>query len=347
MSGGVVSPTVLADLGLAVPVIAAPMAGGPTTPELVVAAAQAGGLGFLAGGYLSAAALADQIAAVRSRTSTFGVNLFAPNPVPVDRGAYVRYRDQVRIDAERFGATVPESPIEDDDSWRDKIDLLVDRPVPVVSCTFGLPDAAVLAALRRVGSVVVQTVTSADEAVQAAEAGVDVLAVQASAAGGHSGTFTPGRIPQALPLPDLLAEIDKVVDLPTIAAGGIVEPGQVAAAIAGGAQAVMVGTVLLLAPESGTSHAYRAALRSERGDPVVTMAFTGRPARALPNAFLETHHAGAPLGYPAVHHLTRPMRKAAAAAGDPEYVNVWAGTGYRSATPRPAAQIMGDLAAEL
>jgi nitronate monooxygenase len=322
----------LADLGLAIPVLAAPMAGGPSTPELVVAAAAAGGLGFLAGGYKSAEALAGQIAAVRRATSTFGVNLFAPNPVPVDPAAYARYRDAVRADAERFGAALVEEPVEDDDVWRDKIDLLLADPAPVVSFTFGIPDKSTVAALRTAGSILVQTVTSTAEAVRASDAGVDLLAVQAAAAGGHSGTLTPDRPPPATPLRELLAEINQAVGLPTVAAGGLADAAAVAAAVHGGAEAVLVGTALLLAPESGTSAVHRSALHDpERGDTVVTRAFTGRPARALPNTFLTHHTAHAPLGYPALHHLTSPMRKAAAAAGDPEYVNLWAGTGHRAA----------------
>jgi NAD(P)H-dependent flavin oxidoreductase YrpB (nitropropane dioxygenase family) len=265
------------------------MAGGPTTPELVVAAAAAGGLGFLAGGYKSAEALAGQIAEVRRATATFGVNLFAPNPAPVDPTEYARYRDAVRADAERFGAAVAEEPVEDDDGWRDKIDLLLADPAPVVSFTFGIPDTAALAALRKAGSLLVQTVTSGAEAVRAAEAGIDLLAVQAAVAGGHSGTLTPERPPPAAPLRELLAEIKTVV----------------------------------------------------------TRAFTGRPARALPNTFLTKHTAHAPLGYPAVHHLTSPMRKAAAAAGNAEYVNLWAGTGHRAVAERAAAEILHSLAAEI
>jgi nitronate monooxygenase len=330
------------------PVFAAPMAGGPTTPELVVAAAAAGGLGFLAGGYKSAEALAGQIAEVRRANATFGVNLFAPNPVPVDPTEYARYRDAVRADAERFGAAVAEEPVEDDDGWRDKIDLLLADPAPVVSFTFGIPDADALAALRKAGSLLVQTVTSGAEAVRAAEAGIDLLAVQAAVAGGHSGTLTPERPPPAAPLRELLAEINKTIGLPTIAAGGLADAAAVAAALHGGAEAVMVGTALLLTPESGTSAVHRAALLDpDRGDTVVTRAFTGRPARALPNTFLTKHTAHAPLGYPAVHHLTSPMRKAAAAAGDAEYVNLWAGTSHRAVVERAAAEILRSLAAEI
>jgi nitronate monooxygenase len=109
----------------------------------------------------------------------------------------------------------------------------------------------------------------------------------------------------------------------------------------------MVGTALLLSPESGASAAHRSALSSVDHDTVVTRAFTGRPVRALPNAFLNAHGTAAPLGYPALHHLTRPMRKAAAVAGNCEYVNLWAGAGYRSAAPKPAREVMCDLTAAL
>jgi NAD(P)H-dependent flavin oxidoreductase YrpB (nitropropane dioxygenase family) len=125
-----------------------------------------------------------------------------------------------------------------------------------------------------------------------------------------------------------------------------VRPGQVAEALAAGAEAVAVGTALLLAPEAGTSTAVRAALTgSGRGDTRLTRSFTGRPARGVPNDFMARYDDLAPLGYPALHHLTRPIRRAAAALGDPELVNVWAGAGYREVTERPAAEILSALSA--
>ena len=239
----------IADLGLAMPLVAAPMAGGPTTPALVIAAAKAGGVGFLAGGYQSGQSLHTQIDAVRAETSTFGVNLFVPNPLPVDRAAYSLYREQLCADAEHLRAVLPEQPLEDDDAWQDKIDLLLDLSVPLISFTFGIPDARSLSALRKGGSVLVQTVTSADEARRAAAAGVAALVVQGPAAGGHSGTLTPTRALPVTPLPELLLEIRHAVHIPTIAAGGIVAPEHVAVAIRRGADAVAVGTALLLSPE--------------------------------------------------------------------------------------------------
>jgi nitronate monooxygenase len=331
---------------LTLPVLAAPMAGGPTTPELVVAAARAGGLGFLAAGYRTPEALADQIAEVRRATGTFGVNLFAGPGVPVDPDAYRRYRESIRADAERFGADVPEEPREDDDDWDAKLDLLVADPVPLVSFTFGLPTATEVARLRRAGTLTAQTVTSPEEARAAAELGVDLLVVQGPAAGGHSGTLTPGTIPADRPLPDLVAAVAAVTDKPLVAAGAVSTADDVARARHAGAVAVAVGTALLLAPEAGTSRAHRAALLGpDRGATVMTRAFSGRPARAIRNRFLDEHQHEAPAGYPAIHHLTSPMRRAAAAAGDPEHVNLWAGTGYRSVRERPAGETLAGLAA--
>jgi NAD(P)H-dependent flavin oxidoreductase YrpB (nitropropane dioxygenase family) len=337
------------ELGITMPVLAAPMAGGPTTPELAIAATRAGGLGFLAGGYKTAGALAEQIAAVRSSGVSFGVNLFAPNPVPVDPAAFGDYAKAIADEGKQYEVDLLEVPItEDDDHWRDKIDLLLADPVPVASFTFGIPAPSVIAALRSAGTLVVQTVTSADEARQAAEAGADVLAVQASAAGGHSGTLTPGHIPPAVPLIELLAQVRGAVSLPLAAAGGLATPDGVAEVLHSGADAVMVGTVLLRADEAGTSAPYRAALADPfRDRTLVTRAFTGRPARALRNLFTDRYSDIAPAGYPAVHYLTSPMRKAAAAGGDPERINLWAGTGYRHATAEPAGQILTRLASKL
>jgi len=338
----------LDQLGATLPVLAAPMAGGPTTPALVLAAADAGSLGFLAAGYQGPAALAEQVAAVSARTSVYGVNLFAPHPVPVDPDAFVAYRDALRPLADSLGVDLPAQPVEDDDHWHAKVDLLVATAPAVVSFTFGLPTPASMGALRRAGCLLAQTVTTADEARQAVEAGLDALVVQAPSAGGHSGTFTPDRPLRDRPLPDLVAEVRAATSLPLVAAGGVARAEHVAAARRTGADAVAVGTALLLAPEAGTSGANRSALtQAWRGDTRLTRAFTGRPARGLPNAFMARYDDLAPLGYPALHHLTSPIRRAAAALGDPEQVNVWAGTGYRQATDRPAAEILADLAAGL
>jgi nitronate monooxygenase len=335
----------LAGLGVTAPVLAAPMAGGPTTAALVTAAAQRGGLGFLAGGYKTAEQLRAQIAEVRAVTPVFGVNLFAPNPLAVDPAEYHRYAAALRPLAERYGAELPPEPVEDDDYWAQKLDLLRRDPVPVVSFTFAIPPAQVIAALRSQGSVVVATVTNAAEARAATDAGIDMLAVQGWAAGGHSATLTPRRFPEPVATTVLVATIREASRLPVIAAGGLATPAQVADVIHAGAQAVMVGTALLRTSESGASAVHQAAVADRsRGETVLTRSFTGRPARAIPNRFIGQYDALAPSGYPALHHLTSPIRKAAAAAGDLEAVHLWAGTGYQQATTGAAADVLAALA---
>lgn len=343
----------LAGLGITLPVLAAPMAGGPTTVALVKAAANAGGMGFLAGGYKTAGQLDEQIAEVsrsapQERAALFGVNLFAPNPQAVDRAEYRRYADALRPLAERFGVSLPPDPVEDDDHWDAKIDVLRQHPVPVVSFTFGIPPQQVIDSLRAQGTLVVQTITNVAEARAAADAGVDMLAVQGYAAGGHSATLTPRQIPDPIALPALVAMVQDATRLPVIAAGGLATPLQVAAVADSGAVAVMTGTLLLRTAESGASPVHQAAIADRsRRETVLTRCFTGRPARALRNRFIDLYGATAPSGYPAVHHLTSAIRKGAATAGDPEFVHLWAGAGYQHATTDTAADVLRGLASTL
>jgi nitronate monooxygenase len=335
----------LAGLGVELPVLAAPMAGGPGSAALVAAAARAGSLGFVAGGYKQPEMLAAELAEMRAAGVPFAVNLFAPNPLPVDRDEFRRYADSLRGEADRFGLMLDgEHPQEDDDWWSEKLGLLLAEPPPLVSFTFGIPPRKDLEALREAGSLLVQTVTSPAEALAAAEAGVDALAVQSIDAGGHWGTLTPREPPAALSLPELIGAVAAQSSLPVIASGGIATPGEVSAALLAGARAVMVGTALLLADEAATVAAHRRALRDPaRTETVVTRAFTGRPARGLRNGFIERHSSQAPLGYPAIHHLTSPLRRAAAAAGEPELLHLWAGTGFRQVSERPAGEILREL----
>lgn len=335
----------LTGLGLTIPLIAAPMAGGATTPAMVIAAARAGGLGFLAAGYKSPQVLESEIAAVRDASIAFGVNIFVPNAVPITDDAYRRYAGALKTEADRFGLTLPAHPVDDDDAFGAKIEVLLSNPAPVVSFTFGLPGDDVIKALQKSGSVVIQTVTTLPEAELASAAGVDMLAVQASAAGGHSGTFTPDRMPAPLPIGDLIAQISSGVRLPLVAAGGLATPEAVAGVLDAGAVAAAVGTVLLRADESGASATHKAALIDpSRAETTLTRAFTGRPARGLRNGFIDRFEPIAPLGYPAVHHLTSPLRKAAAAAGEADLVHLWAGTGYRYVRDESTAAILTALA---
>jgi NAD(P)H-dependent flavin oxidoreductase YrpB (nitropropane dioxygenase family) len=324
------------------------MAGGPSTPALAAAVSAAGGFAFLPAGYLSAEAFADDLAAAHATGSGFGVNLFVPQPGAIAPDAYRAYADAIRGEADELGVELPAEPRHDDDAWREKVALLVADPVPVVSLTFGLPERSDIAALRAAGSRVLATVTTPEEARAADAAGVDGLVVQGPAAGGHSGTFDPRRTITDAATADVVRAVGGVTRLPLVAAGGVSGPGDVRDLVAAGAETVAVGTLLLRATEAGTTATHRAALADPAfTDTVVTHAFTGRPARALRNDFAERHHAAAPYGYPELHHLTRDLRRAAARAGDPHRLHLWAGTGWRSAEERPAGEIVRELTAGL
>lgn len=331
------------------PVIAAPMAGGPSTPALVAAVSGAGGLGMLAGGYLTAAVLAEQIRAVRAVTSApFGVNLFVPDPAPVDAAALAVYAERLQPEAHRWGVSLG-APTGGDDGWAEKVDLLQAERVPIVSFAFGRPDAEVVAALRAGGATVLVTVTTPEEAVAAAD-DADALVVQGIEAGAHRGGFTDADGVGEYGVLALLRLVAAATPRPLVAAGGIADGAGIAAVLAGGAVAAQLGTAFLRCPEAGTTAPHRAALAAATlrtvGETTLTRAFTGRRARGIVNRFLTDHSAAAPAAYPHVHQLTAPLRAEARARGDAESLNLWAGQAYPLGTELPAAELVARLGAE-
>jgi nitronate monooxygenase len=326
------------------------MAGGVSTPRLAAAVTDAGGLGFLAAGYQAPSQTEEEIAAVRTLTGgPFGVNIFVPQRQAVDTAAVAAYRDALGPEAERYQvelATAPTGP--DDDGWAEKLTLVASARVPVVSFTFGCPSHDEIERLRAAGCEIVVTVTGAEEAVAAVAAGADALVVQSAEAGGHRGSFDP--LPLTAPCVDvvtLLGQVRPSVAVPLVAAGGIMDGSGLNAVLMAGAVAGQLGTAFLRAIEAGTAPAYRAALAAHHRETVVTTAFTGRAARALANRFTAEYAATAPTPYPQVHHLTRPIRAAAAARGDAEAMALWAGTGYRSGREGSAAGIVAAIADEM
>ena len=334
---------------LQTPVVGAPMAGAVSSPLLVAAVSDAGGLGMLPAGYRTPEQLAADLVHVRDLTQRpFGVNLFVPQPV--DRAALepavTAYREALLPRAAALGVE-PGYPVwGDTDHWTDKV-LLVEALAPaVVSFTFGVPDGDTVARLRAAGCEIHVTVTSGSEALAAQEAGADVLVVQGQEAGGHRGTHDPSSAPEAI---DHLGLLEVVAaaggTLPMVAAGGITTAGDVRRAVDAGAVAVQVGTALLLATESGASPTYRAALRDlELTERVTTRAFSGRVAGAVRNRFVDEYEHLAPAAFPVVDQVSRPVRTAASRAGDVHGIHVWAGSGWRACQDRPAAEIVRALA---
>ena len=323
-----------------IPIVLAPLAGGPSTPELAAAVSNAGGLGFLASGYLSAAELADRCRRLDELTGRpFGVNLFVPGPAG-DVARVRQFAAEIESDVSGAGARLGE-PRHDDDDWDAKIGYLMGAPADVVSFTFGIPGEDVIAGLRARGTEVWVTVTSPDEARRAAARGADLLVVQGYEAGGHRGgtSDAPG---EGTGLIALLQLITARLATPVVAAGGIATGRAIAAVLCLGARAAALGTAFLDCPEAATAPVHRSALHDD-APTRLTRAFSGRTARGIENGFLRAHSESAPAAYPEVHHLTSPMRKAARQAGLADYVNLWAGQAYPLTSTAPAADLVRDL----
>jgi nitronate monooxygenase len=333
------------------PIVQAPMAGGASCPQLAAAVSEAGGLGFLAAGYKTADGMYQEVKQVRGLSGQpFGVNLFMPQANTADPAAVEVYRHQLAGEAAWY-----ETPLGDPDSgWDDgyeaKLAILLDDPVPVVSFTFGCPTRDVLDSFAKAGTFTVVTVTTPEEAQAAQWAGADAVCVQGVEAGGHQGTHRddPATDGSGIGLLSLVALVREAVQLPVIAAGGLMRGGQIAGVLAAGAVAAQLGTAFLVCPESGANALHKQAMtnplfvRTE-----LTRAFSGRPARGLVNRFMREHGPYAPVAYPQVHHLTSPLRKAAAKAGDPQGMALWAGQGHKMARDLPAGRLVDVLVAEL
>src|ERR1700681_2560515 len=323
------------------------MAGGFNTPDLVAAASNAGALGSTGAAYLMPAAIREHVDAIRARTERpFSVNLFVGGVESrdVDPAAMLALLAPLH---ERFGLPPPVAPGAWPYDFDEQLDALVAADVRIISFTFGLPDDAAIARLRADGRIVIGTATTVAEALRCEAAGCSAVIAQGAEAGGHRGTFIGAFESAMMGLMALVPQIVDAVRIPVLAAGGIMDRRGVAAARALGANGVVCGTAFLDTVEAGTSAAdrrglaaggdheagitsagrRRASAAARNDEPVITRAFSGRPARGLANAFERAVDArpGDILPYPKQNALTRPLRSAAAAANDAEYLSLWTG----------------------
>lgn len=331
-------------LGIRYPIIQAPMAGGPGTPQLVATVSNAGGLGSLAGGYLQPEALRQAIAEVRALTDRpFAVNLAVTASAEQDPDRIARayellapYRAELGLPPEP--PALPELP-----EFEAQLEVMLAERVPAVSFIFGAPETTHLQRLREAGIVTLGTATHLLEAIVLEESGVDFIIAQGAEAGGHRGTFV-GHPEQGLVgtliLTPLLA---RHIAVPIIAAGGIMDGSGIAAARVLGAVGVQMGTAFLACPESGAHPAYKSLLRE--GSEIattLTRAFTGRSGRVLRNRItdgLHSHQAELP-GFPLQLFLTQDLRQAAAERNRTDLMALWAGQGCHLCQERPAAELI-------
>jgi len=323
------------------------MGGGPSTPELVAAVSNAGGLGSLGAAYQTADQIIDAIRRIRALTSRpFNVNLFAGGwsaDQAFDAGPMLEQLAEVH---ERLGLPAPVAPMPVPDPFPAQLEAVLDARPPIFSFTFGIPDRDAMSRLKARGVAILGAATTVEEARQLERAGVDAVVAQGAEAGAHRGTFLDSFETSMVPTLDLVRATAGAIGIPVIASGGLMDGRDIVSAIGAGASAAQLGTAFLPCPECGAPEVHkRAILAAQQDTTVITRAFSGRPARGLKNAFIASldDRQDTILPYPLQNALTRPMRTAAAQQGLADYLSLWAGQGVARARAMPA----GDLVARL
>lgn len=341
----------LSKLGVKFPVIQGPMGGGPSTPELVAAVSNAGGLGSLGAAYQKPDEIIATIRKIKLLTSEpFAVNLFSggygektdPDPSPM--------LDVLAEIHEALGLPAPVIPQLPPDPFAAQLEAVLDAGPPIFSFTFGIPDSDALSRLKTRRIAILGTATTVEEAKMLAEAGVDAVVAQGAEAGAHRGTFARSFEASMIPTFDLVCGIRSTVPLPVIASGGIMDGRDLAQALRLGASAAALGTAFLTCPECGAPEAHKQAILAARKDTtVITRAFSGRPARGLANTFSDklAGREDIILSYPRQNILTRAMRTAAAKLGESGFLSLWAGRGVTRARALPAGELVNRLMDEM
>ncbi|WP_137387887.1 NAD(P)H-dependent flavin oxidoreductase [Rhodoligotrophos defluvii] len=341
-------------LELELPIIQAPMAG-VATPALAAAVSNAGGLGSLGLATSTATAAREMIGALRAQSNrAFNVNVFCHKPAVADPAVEAAWIEQLRPEFERLGAEPPsrltllwKSFLEDDDMFA----MLLEEKPRVVSFHFGLPSPERISAMKSAGIILFASATNLAEARAVAAAGIDAVVAQGYEAGGHRGLFDPDGPDEQLGTMALTRVLVRNLDIPVIAAGGIMDGAGIAAALRLGAAAAQLGTAFIACPESQADEGYRQALRSEAAHhTVLTRVISGRPARCLSNRFTALGASVSPgdlPAYPLTYDAGKALAAAAKAAGVAGYGAHWAGQGAPLARAVPAATLMSQLAAEL
>ena len=339
---------------LRVPVVQAPMAGGPTSPAMVAAVSNAGALGFLAAAPFTAEKLASEVAAIRALTSRpFGVNLFVLEPSAPDDATVRRALSAIDPLRAELGLPPGQPLARYAPDFREQLDMLIELRVPVVSFTFGLISAQDVERLHAAGSYVIGTATHTAEGVAWRDIGADAIAAQGSEAGAHRGTFI-GRFEDALV--GTMALVPQLVDatgLPVLAAGGIMDGRGIVAALALGAQAAQMGTAFLTCAESAIPADWKTRVRTLPDTATeVTRAITGRHARGIRNPLMQqlSEQLGNVAPYPVQNALTQELRQTASRANNGDYLSLWSGQAAPLGSKRkeglPAAELVEQLHAE-
>ena len=346
--------TLLETLGIDLPIIQAPMAG-VSTPAMAAAVSDAGALGSIGVGAVNAEGARRMIAAVRERTARpLNVNVFCHQPAKPDSRIEAAWLEHPRPWFAKFDVKPPSILKEiyksflNDDAMLAA--LIAEKP-RIVSFHFGLPSEERIRALCEAGIVLLATATNVAEGRAAAKAGTHAVVAQGYEAGGHRGVFDPDAPDDCLTTLALTRILTRGLDVPVIAAGGIMDGAGIAAALRLGASAVQLGTAFVPCTESDADAGYREALAGDAANhTVMTRAISGRPARCLRNSFTELGAGVSPRdipAYPIAYDAGKALNAAAKTAHESGYGAQWAGQGAPLARQRPAAELIALLAKDI
>lgn len=331
-------------LGLAAPIIQAPMAG-VQNHRLAAAVCRAGGLGSLPAAMLSASDLQAQLQALSQATDKpYNVNFFCHAQPTPDAAQESAWRQQLQPFYRELGldaANIASGPgrVPFNHASADVLEAF--RPA-VVSFHFGLPSPELVARVKSWGTIVLSSATTVDEALWLQAHGADAVIAQGLEAGGHRGMFLSSDVSTQMGSFALLPQIVRAVRVPVIAAGGIADAAGVQAAKALGAAGVQIGTAYLCSDEANTSALHRNALLSPAArHTALTNVFTGRPARGIVNRVMRELGAMSPLApnFPLATAAMAPLRAAAEAQGSSDFTPLWAGQNTAHMQTGPAADI--------
>lgn len=343
-------------LGLRLPIVQGPFGGGLSTTALASTVSNLGGLGSFGAHVVPGEKLGGLVAELRALTSApFAINLWVGDEDPGgntdDRDAILRARDLLASFYEELGVPLPEPPEPPfQPRYADQIDALLEARPPVFSFVFGVPSPAVLEACRARGILTVGAATTLAEARALDDARVDAIVATGFEAGGHRPSFLASAEDSLMGTFALTQIVSRRVEVPVIAAGGIVDGRGIRAAVTLGASGAQLGTAFLACEESGASGVHRAALFSEGAErTVLTRAFTGRLARGLSNRFTDAMRGqSAPFApYPLQSWLVSHLKAASVARGTPDFVSLWAGQAAPNLTLRSAHSLMNALEQEI
>ncbi|MFC7392710.1 NAD(P)H-dependent flavin oxidoreductase [Scopulibacillus cellulosilyticus] len=340
------------DLGIKYPIIQAGMAGGVTTPELVAAVSNTGALGTLGAGYMSLEQMRETIRKIKQLTDNpFGVNLFIPEMPDVLDEKIEKANEWLRPFRESLNISeTPQVKKPNTSLFEKQIEVIIEERVPVCSFTFGIPPKETVQQLKKENVTVIGTATTVKEAITNEEHGMDMVVAQGSEAGGHRGTFMGAFEEAMIGTMALVPQIADHVNIPVIAAGGIMDGRGVLAAMVLGAEAVQMGTAFVTSQESGANVQHKEAiLNSIEEQTVVTSAFSGKPARGIKNEFITkmAEHEKELPAYPVQNTLTKTIRSEAAKQNRPEWMSLWCGQNPRSSKQQSARKIILDIISQV